>query len=119
MYASLITEMYDRLAPIYEAVRGAASADAGVREVWETIGAERSVGARNLIGLLVARGPLREGLTVDAACDLMWVLNDPGLYHLLVNRRGWPVERFETWLTETMQGQFLPSARPDRTVAGA
>lgn len=109
LYAGLITEMYGRLAPIYEAVRGAASADPDVREVWETIGAERSVGARNLIGLLVARGPLRDGLEAEAAADLMWILNDPGLYHLLVNRRGWSAERFETWLAETMQAQLLRS----------
>lgn len=111
-YVGLITEMYGRLAPIYEAVRGAASADPEVREVWETIGAERRIGSDNLIASLLARGPLREGLEPDAAADLMWVLNDPGLYHLLVNRRGWPADRFEVWLACAMQEQLLPERIP-------
>jgi AcrR family transcriptional regulator len=107
-YTGLIVEMYERLAPIYEAVRGAASADPEVREVWETIGAERRVGSDNLIASLQARGSLRDGLDAEAAADLMWVLNDPGLYHLLVNRRGWSPDRFEAWLGRAMQEQLLP-----------
>lgn len=112
-YVNLITEMYARLAPVYEAVRGAASADPDVREVWATIGAERRVGSDNLIALLLARGPLREGLDAQTAADLMWVLNDPGLYHLLVNRRGWTPARYEAWLGRAMQEQLLPlDSRP-------
>lgn len=108
MYAALISEIYGRLAPMYEAVRGAASADADVREVWETIGTERRIGADNLMRLLLDRGPLRDGLDPQTGADLMWVLNDPGLYHLLVNRRGWSPERFERWLSRAMQEQLLP-----------
>ncbi len=112
-YAGLITEMYARLAPIYEAVRGAASADPEVRDVWSTIGEERRIGSDNLIALLLARGPLRDGLDAQTAADLMWVLNDPGLYHLLVNRRGWTPERYESWLGQGMQEQLLPlDSRP-------
>lgn len=114
MYAGLIAEMYGRLAPIYEAVRGAASADPDVREVWETIGAERRIGADNLMGLLLSRGSLRAGLDAQSGADLMWVLNDPGLYHLLVNRRGWSPARFEAWLSQTMQEQLLPDPAAPR-----
>jgi len=113
-YTALIVDMYERLAPIYEAVRGAASADPEVREVWDTIGAERRIGSDNLIALLQARGSLRDGLDSEGAADLMWVLNDPGLYHLLVNRRGWSAARFESWLARAMQEQLLPD-RPSRS----
>lgn len=113
LYVGLIAEMYARLAPIYEAVRGAASADSEVREVWESIGRERQVGADRLISLLMARGRLRDGLDPASGADLMWVLNDPGLYHLLVNRRGWEPARFEAWLTTTMHEQLLGPAAHD------
>ena len=112
LYGRLITEMYGRLAPIYEAVRGAASADPDVRDVWETIGAERRLGSDNLVTLLLARGPLRDGLDPATGADLMWVLNDPGLFHLLVNRRGWSPDRFTSWLIATMHEQLLPGHRP-------
>ncbi|HEV8402810.1 MAG TPA: helix-turn-helix domain-containing protein [Candidatus Limnocylindrales bacterium] len=107
-YAGLVVEVAGRLAPIYEAVRGAASADSEVRDVFEAIGAERRIGAENVVRDILAKGAsLREGLDEDAAADVMWVLNDAGMYHLLVHRRGWKPERFGAWLAETMQRELL------------
>jgi AcrR family transcriptional regulator len=99
---------YTGLAPIYEAVRGAASADPEVRDVFEAIGTERRIGAGRVVGDLVGKGGrLREGLDVDAAADILWVLIDAGLFHLLVHRRGWSRERFQTWLAEAIQRELL------------
>ena len=52
-------------------------------------------------------GRLRDGLDEEAAADILWVLIDAGLFHLLVHRRGWAVERFQTWLAETIQRELL------------
>jgi AcrR family transcriptional regulator len=108
-YAELVTEINGRLAGIYEAVRGAASADPEVREVFEKIQAERRIGAGHVIDDVLAKGRLRPGLDREVAGDLMWVLNDAGLYHLLVHRRRWAPERFRTWLSGTMRDQLLPA----------
>jgi hypothetical protein len=107
-YAGLIVEVAGRLAPIYEAVRGAASADPEVRDVFEAIGTERRIGAGNVVRDLLAKGAsLRDGLDEEAAADVLWVLNDAGLYHLLVHRRGWTPERFATWVADAMQRELL------------
>jgi AcrR family transcriptional regulator len=107
-YAGLVTDINRRLAPIYEAVRGAASADPEVREVFETIGTERRIGAGRVVGQLIGKGGrLRDGLDADAAADVLWVLIDAGLFHLLVHQRGWTPERFQAWLAETIQRQLL------------
>jgi AcrR family transcriptional regulator len=107
-YVGLVVDINTRLAPIYEAVRGAASADPEVRDVFEAIGAERRIGAGNVIRDLVAKGgSLREGLDEEAAADILWVLIDAGLFHLLVHRRRWSRKRFQAWLAETMQQQLL------------
>ncbi len=107
-YAGLVTDINRRLAPIYEAVRGAASADPEVRDVFETIATERRIGAGRVVNDLVAKGGvLREGLDADAAADILWVLIDAGLFHLLVHRRGWMVERFQGWLADSIQRQLL------------
>lgn len=107
-YAWLIVEVAGRLAPIYEAVRGAASADPEVRDVFEAIGTERRIGAGNVVRDLLAKGAsLRDGLDEEAAADVLWVLNDAGLYHLLVHRRGWTPERFATWVADAMQRELL------------
>ena len=65
-YAGIMTDVHGRLAPIYEAVRGAASADTDAREVWEKVVAERLGGARNVVAGVQARGGLREGLDPGA-----------------------------------------------------
>jgi AcrR family transcriptional regulator len=107
-YAGLVVDINARLAPIYEAVRGAASADTEVRDVFEAIGAERRIGAGNVVRDLMAKGGrLRHGLDPEAAADILWVLIDAGLFHLLVHRRGWTRDRFEAWLAESMQRQLL------------
>ena len=108
LYAELITEMGGRLAPIAEAVRGAAGADADARGLWEAHLAQRRQGAANVVSdLLAKRAQLRSDLLVEAAADLLWVLNDPGLYGQLVLRRGWTPEHFQSWLADTMQRQLL------------
>ena len=107
-YTGLVVDINVRLAPIYEAVRGAASADPEVRDVFEAIGTERRIGADRVIGDLLAKGgSLRDGLDDQAAADVLWVLIDAGLFHLLVHRRGWTPERFEAWLAETMLRELL------------
>jgi AcrR family transcriptional regulator len=108
LYATFVTEINGRLAAIYEAVRGAASADPDVRAVFEKIQGERRIGAAHVIGDVLAKGRLRDGLDPEVAADLMWVLNDAGLYFLLVHRRAWPVDRFARWLSATMRDQLLP-----------
>jgi AcrR family transcriptional regulator len=111
-YAGLVTEINGRLAAIYEAVRGAASADTEVRDVFEKIQMERRIGAGRVIADVLAKGSLRAGLEAEAAADLLWVLIDAGLYHLLVQRRGWSQERFGTWLSETIRTQLLRVGSP-------
>jgi AcrR family transcriptional regulator len=108
LYAELCTEVGTRLAPIYEAVRGAASADPEVREVFQGIEIERRVGAGRVVQNQMRRGPLRDGLKPKAAADIVWVLNDPGLFHALVHRAGWTADEFRKWLSKTMQQQLLP-----------
>ena len=106
-YAEILVEISGRLAPIYEAVRGGASADPEARQVWEKIQAERRIGGTNVVKLIAARRALRKDLDRDAAGDLVWVLNDPGLYFMLVHRRRWSAARFQAWLAETLKAQLL------------
>lgn len=107
-YAGLVTDIDRRVAPIYEAVRGAASADPEVRDVFDTIAAERRIGAGNVVRDLLGKGArLRKGLDEEGAADIVWVLIDAGLFHLLVHRRGWTPERFQAWLAESIRRQIL------------
>src|SRR5450631_3090057 len=106
-YAGMVVELGARVAAVYEAVRGAASADPEVRPVWDKIQQERRIGAAHVVADTAAKGPLRDGIDEKSAADVVWVLNDPGLYHLLVNARGWPAERYREWLAAALQHELL------------
>jgi AcrR family transcriptional regulator len=107
-YAAMVTGVSSRVAGIYEAFRCAAGVDPRVRVQWNQIQQERFGGARGFIGILNAKGPLRDGLTPKDAADLVWVLIDASLYHRLVIERSWTTRRFHTWLVATMEAQLLP-----------
>ena len=107
-YAGLAAEIGGRVAPIAEAVRGAAGVDVDARQLWETHLAQRRQGAANVVSDLLRKGArLKTGLDAESAADIVWVLNDPGLYHHLVLRREWSPTRFRQWLTDALQQQLL------------
>ena len=107
LYAELLTDMAARLAPISEAARSAAGADPDARQLWHEHQAQRLIGAKRVVADLARKGRLRDGLAKGDAADLVWVLNDPGLYHHLVFLRGWSPARFSDWLAATLQEQLL------------
>jgi AcrR family transcriptional regulator len=106
-YAGVMVEVGRRLSPLYEAVRAAAHADPEARQLWHLITEERRTAARGIVRRLAERGALRHGLDRRSASDILWVLNDPGLYQLLVTQRHWTQRRFRAWLTDSMQTQLL------------
>jgi AcrR family transcriptional regulator len=106
-YAHMVTVVDGRVAPIYEVMRGAASAHPEVLAHWSQIREERRGGAANVITMLRRHGPLRPGLSRRQAADIVFVLIDPGLYHQLVHEQGWRRRAFEQWLAETLNSQLL------------
>src|SRR5437763_6942188 len=111
-YASVMVEVGRRLAPLYEAVRAAAHADPEARELWHQITEERRKAAIGIVRRLAERDALLHRLDQQSASDILWILNDPGLYQLLVTQRRWTQRRFRAWLTITMQSQLLEPASP-------
>ena len=106
-YAEAMVGVGKRLAPLYEAIRAAAHADPEARTLWHTITEERRKAATGIVRRLDERDSLLRGLDTQAASDILWVLNDPGLYQLLVCERHWTQRGFRAWLTTSMQAQLL------------
>jgi AcrR family transcriptional regulator len=111
-YAGVMVEVGRRLAPLYEAVRAAAHADLEARELWRLITEERRTAATGIVRRLAERKALLHGLDQQTASDILWVLNDPALYQLLVTQRRWTQRRFRSWLTQSMQIQLLEPPDP-------
>jgi hypothetical protein len=57
---------------------------------------------------LAAAGGIRDGISIDEATDVMWAATSQEMYELLVIRRHWSVERFGTFVSDTIAAALLP-----------
>lgn len=97
----------ERWSPIYEVLREAASGDARIASLLKRYHAQRLEGQRSLLRILTERSPLREGLTMKAAADVLFTIGSPETYRLLVVERGWSGDRFERWYADTLARLLL------------
>lgn len=90
-------------------IRSAAAMDAGVGELWRRIGAEFHDNQRAVVEGLHAGRALRRGLSVTRATDILWTLNHPDVWQLLVGERGWTPAQWERWFADAACEQLLGS----------
>ena len=64
-----------------------------------------------LRGLFKA-GKLRRGLTFEEARRIMWMYTSRDVYRMLVHEGGWPPERYQQWLSQTLLEALV--AKPSR-----
>ncbi|CAA9545007.1 MAG: hypothetical protein AVDCRST_MAG33-365 [uncultured Thermomicrobiales bacterium] len=107
-YARAIREIQARLAPLFLVLREASRAEPALGELWAEIAERRAANMRLLVADLMAASPLRPGLSIEDAADILWATNSPEFYVLLVYERGWEPDRFEAWLVELWVGSLLP-----------
>jgi AcrR family transcriptional regulator len=96
-----------RAGALMEAIRGAAPADPEIRLLWERIQAEFHANQRSIVESLHEKAALKPDLDVASAADILWAINHPSVYQLLVADRGWTPERYEEWLADTFCSQLL------------
>jgi AcrR family transcriptional regulator len=97
-----------RFSAINEVLRQASTSAPELAELWRVSEQERLTGARNVITVVTAKGPLKPGLDADTAADILWLLMAPEQHQRLVGQRGWTFERFAEWYADTMVGLLLP-----------
>lgn len=107
MFARVVRELQERLAPIWDVVREAARADAGLASLITEL-KERHIGNMRLfVEHLASVGALRADLSAELAADVVWATNSPEFYRLLVVERGWSGETFESYLADAWQRLLL------------
>ena len=107
MYGSLLAEVNPRLAPLIRVLQEAAPGDLDTAGALESLNANRLEGMSEFAGLLHDRGALRPGISKAEARDVLWTLNSPELYQLLVLERGWSVRRYGTWVAQQLGAALL------------
>ena len=92
-------------------LRSAASSDPNAAELQRRDAKRRGDGHRVYIEMLLANGPLRDGLTTDDAAATYSALSNPNTYALLVGERGWTPDHLEQWLGDSLTRLLLPDSR--------
>lgn len=102
----------ERTAAIYRILVSAAASDPEAAALLEELTRQRQEGQGHIARALARAKALRPELRQRDAADLIHALVSPEVYGLLVIDRGWPAERYESWLTQTLTDQLLPTAFP-------
>lgn len=100
IYATAISVIHQRLAPIVRALRDAAAQDKELEALWKEVAERRARNMRLFAKDLLATGEVRPELTTERTSDVLWSMNAPEFYMLLVDERGWTPEEFATWLAD-------------------
>jgi AcrR family transcriptional regulator len=95
----------ERAGPMLGVIHSAAAGDPDARELWDRIESDFYDNQRAVIQTLHERGALRVDVTRGA--DIMWTLNHPDVWRLLVGERGWTPEQWEQWFADTVCAQLL------------
>jgi AcrR family transcriptional regulator len=103
-----------RIGPVAEVIRSAAPLDPDIAGLWERINSEYHANQRTIVESLSEKGALRPELDIERATDLLWTLNHPNTWQLLVVRCGWTPDQYEQWVADTACAQLLRPPRARR-----
>jgi AcrR family transcriptional regulator len=104
-----------RIATVLEVIHAAAPLDSEIAALWNRIQSDYHANQRTIVESLEEKRRLKPGLDVDQATDILWTINHPNLWHLLVGERSWTPEQYEHWTADLACSQLLgrpPKAAP-------
>ena len=99
-----------RIASVLVVIRHAAAIESDSADLWARIQSDFYDNQRAIVQSLDAKDALRPGLDVARAVDILWTLNHPDVWQLLVGERGWTADAWEAWFADTSRSQLLRSA---------
>jgi len=97
----------ERFGGVLEVIRGAAPGDPEIAALWARIQSDYRDNQRAIVASIAAKDALAPGLDVEHAADVLWTLNNPDLWQLLVAVRGWSADEYERWSADTAVAQLL------------
>ncbi len=107
LYGRLLAEIQPALAPLIRLLRESAPADEELARALEQHKRDRLEGMQGFAGLLHSRRALKDGLTTEAARDILWTMNSSEVYELLVAERNWTPEAYGSWIADTLESALL------------
>ena len=89
-------------------IRSAAPSDPELGALWSRIQSDFYDNQRAIVESLHAQErACGRASTSTRATDILWTLNHPDVWLLLVGERGWTPEQWEQWFGDTICAQLL------------
>lgn len=117
-FAGITRGIMSRAEPLHRILVSAAASDPDAAALLAEERRRRDRGQAQIARSLSRAGALRPGLRERDAADIIHALMSPEVYRLLVGDRGWPPERYQQWLADTLIGQLLPGVDGSATGRG-
>jgi len=108
MLAAGVSEQLTRIRPLDDILRSAAAVDQEAAALRHDIQVrQRRQAMRTIVGWIAARGPLRDGLSVNHAAQVVWTLTSPEVHLLMCDTGGWSQEAYRGWLEQAVADGIL------------
>lgn len=108
MLAAGVTGQLERIRPLDDILRSAAAVDREAAALREDIQVrQRRTAMRTIVGWIAAHGPLRNGLSVDRAAQVVWTLTSPEVHLLMRDTGGWSEPSYRAWLEQAIADAIL------------
>jgi AcrR family transcriptional regulator len=107
-FAQGIARIMERAAPVFEVMRIAAKTEPEIDQRLQRLLEERLENLTGFVRHIASHDPLRAGLEVPAAGELVWTMTSPEVFLLLTRDRGWSTEKYAVWLEESLKRLLLP-----------
>lgn len=102
MFATDISGILERVAPLFEIMRMAAKTEPDITELLKKILEDRLNNLQKFVQHLAQNSSLRESMDESQAAETVWAITSPELYNLLTVDRGWAKERYIQWLSDSL-----------------
>jgi hypothetical protein len=98
----MMGELARQAAPIYDVLVRAADAEPDLAELLADFERQRLRAATMVAEAVAERHGLAAGMSVEAARDVVWILNAPELYVSLSRKRRWSRRRYVNWARDAL-----------------
>jgi len=107
IFATAVSEIWERMAPLLHVLQTGAAADETLAEIWDDFLRQRLENLRLLIDALQPTGAMRGDLDPAEAAETAWALSSTEVYALLTRTRGWTTARYRDWLADAFERLLL------------
>ncbi len=102
LFAAGMRQIMPRVGPVFRIMHTAASTEPEIATLLGQVLEQRLEGMRAFVRMVIANGPLRQGVDAQSAAEAVWALSSAEVHWLLTVDRGWSGDRYEKWLTDTL-----------------